>query len=144
MTAQTRSTPLSDLNNRLINGALAGLAGGLVFGAMMAMMGMMAMIAGLAGSDSAAVGFVIHLVISAFIGATFGLLLGNRVDGTTTALGWGALYGFVWWILGPLLIMPAMMGMPLFMINGMTMMSLVGHLIYGAVTGYAFLWLLRR
>ncbi|MCG8351917.1 MAG: hypothetical protein MI924_29475, partial [Chloroflexales bacterium] len=75
---------------------------------------------------------------------TFGLLLGGFSTNLVAGTGSGALYGLVWWILGPLLIMPAMMGMPLFMFNQMTMMSLVGHLIFGAVTGLAYAWYVSR
>jgi hypothetical protein len=47
-------------------------------------------------------------------------------------------------VLGPLLIMPAMLGMPLVQINSMTLMSLVGHLIYGAVAGAGYVWYAAR
>jgi hypothetical protein len=122
MTTLTRST--SDVSQRLV----AGNIGGIVFGILMAMMGIPSLIASFVSSQSALVGFLIHMLISAFIGATFGLIFGGRVTGYASGLGWGALYGAVWWILDPLLIMPAMMGMPLFMVNGMSLMSLIGHL----------------
>lgn len=119
-------------------GILGGLAGGVVFGVMMQMMGMIPMIAMLVGSESMAMGWIIHLAIASFIGATFALLLGGRANrpGSSTALGLG--YGLVWWILGPLLIMPARLGMPTFMINDMTVNSLIGHLVYGAVLGLTY------
>ena len=55
-------------------GAYAGLAGGVVFGAMMAMMGMLPMIGMMVGVPSAGVGFLVHLVISALIGISFAVL----------------------------------------------------------------------
>lgn len=48
------------------------------------------------------------------------------------------MYGLVWWGLGPLLIMPAWMGMPVLSLNAMTGRSLMGHLIYGLVLGVAY------
>ena len=50
------------------HGAIGGIAGGIVFGAMMGMMGMLPMIGQMAGSPTATAGFFIHLIISAFIG----------------------------------------------------------------------------
>jgi hypothetical protein len=142
MTALANHT--TNMSNKIIGGIVGGIAGGIVFGLMMALMGMMPMIAGLVGSQSAAVGWIVHLAISMFIGATFALLFGDRSTAYATGLLWGLGYGVIWWVLGPLVIMPALMGMPLFMFNSMTLMSLVGHLIYGAVTGLVYVWYLAR
>ena len=49
----------------IIQGAIAGLVGGVVFGIMMAMMGMLPMVGMLIGVESAVVGFIVHLAISA-------------------------------------------------------------------------------
>ncbi len=128
-------------------GILGGLAGGLIFGMLMAMMGMLPMIASLVGSKSAAVGFLVHLVISAGIGLGFGLLLGDRVTGTGAGMWQGAVYGMVWWVLGPLVIMPLMMGMGVQFAQAFTtqnLMSLMGHVIYGAVLGGVFALLRTR
>lgn len=142
MSATTHSTTSSAMVSRALNGALAGVAGGIVFGMLMAMMGMLPMIAQLVGSDSAVVGGIVHLVISAALGALFGLL----VPATTVSalLGAGVVYGMLWWVLGPLVIMPARLGMPLFMINQTAWMSLMGHLIYGMVTAAVLFGLRRR
>ena len=125
----------------LIAGALAGLAGGLIFGLMMAvtMPPMMAMIGSLWGMPN--LGWLVHLVNSAIIGAAFGGLLGRLVKGWGSAGGLGAGYGFLWWILGPLLIMPIWMGMgPMFAMAFQmpNLMSLAGHLFYGVVTGLVY------
>ena len=56
MTTAARPTPA--LVTRTSTGIVAGPAGGLVFGAMMAMTGMLPMIAGLVGSTSAVLGAV--------------------------------------------------------------------------------------
>ncbi|GAB3526371.1 hypothetical protein [Arthrobacter monumenti] len=121
------------IGRRATAGVLGGLAGGLVFGALMAMMGMLATIASMVGSSSPWVGFGVHLMISILIGLAlavpFAALLNSYGKGALVGLG----YGLLWWILGPLLIMPMMMGMPLFTINAMALMSLMGHLIYGVI-----------
>ena len=96
------------IRSKLAAGALAGLAGGLVFGIMMQMMSaptpeggkmpMMAMVAMVVRSDSMAVGWLYHLFNSAVIGALFGAVVGARVHNTVGGIGLGATWGFVWWI----------------------------------------------
>jgi hypothetical protein len=127
---------------RLINRGLAGIVGGLVggiaFGVLMQVMGMIPMVAMLVGSDSVPIGWLVHLAISAGIGASFGLLLGAAATGAGRAIGLGAVYGMVWWVLGGLLIMPAWLGMPVFTFSTAAWMSLVGHLGYGVLLGAAY------
>lgn len=137
----TTAYPSSTVTSRILHGALAGIAGGIVFGMLMAMMGMLPMVAMLVGSSSAGVGALVHLVISAGLGALFGLV----VPATTiwALLGAGAVYGMVWWVLGPLVIMPGWLGMPLFTVDQTAVMSLMGHVIYGLVTA-GVLYPLRR
>src|SRR5688572_17156876 len=136
---------------------VAGLVGGVVFGVMMQMMmaptpdgGQMpviAMVGQIVGSPTIGVGWMYHLFNSALIGAIFGWLFGDRVRSYASALGWGAGYGFVWWILGGLILMPVLLGMspfaPLTMppMQMVAMGSLVGHLIYGLILGGVFAWL---
>jgi len=130
---------------RVAHGVAGGLLGGLVFGVMMQAGGMLPVVAGLVGSESVAVGWLVHLAISAVIGALFGLLLAGRVRG---AVGTGALlgvaYGALWWVLGPLLVMPLAMGMPPFTVDAMALQSLLGHLVFGALLGLTVALLQRR
>ncbi len=127
----TAARPTTALVTRTSTGIVAGLAGGLVFGAMMAMMGMLPMIAGLVGSTSAVIGAVVHLAISAAFGALFALLLPPL--GVLATLGAGAAYGVVWWVLGALVAMPLMMGMPAFSFGPTALPSLMGHIVFGLV-----------
>ncbi|MEP7383430.1 MAG: hypothetical protein ABI910_17225 [Gemmatimonadota bacterium] len=83
--------------NRMRNGVVAGLAGGLVFGMMMGMMGMLPMIAGMVGSTSAVVGFAVHMVRSAAIGAGFGILLSSVASTRSRSVVAGLAYGMAWW-----------------------------------------------
>lgn len=127
-----RTLPLH-LGRRVAAGAAGGVAGGLVFGMLMAIMGMLPMVASMVGSDSAAVGFGVHMVISVLIG--WGLTV--PFAGLLTSYGKAALiglgYGALWWVLGPLVIMPTMLGMPLFSVDLPALMSLMGHLVYGII-----------
>jgi hypothetical protein len=148
------------MGSRVIAGIVGGLVGGVVFGLMMTMMTaptpaggqmpMMGMVAMVVKSDSVLVGWVYHLFNSAVIGAIFGWFLGDRIRGYSGGIGWGAAYGFAWWILGGLVLMPALLGMPVFAPVMMAMMqpaamgSLIGHLIYGVILGAAFIWVLAQ
>lgn len=146
MTTAVSNTANRSLTSSLIAGALAGLVGGAVFGLMMAMMGMLSMVAMLVGSESAVVGFIVHMAISAFIGAVYGAVASRLPQSTGVAIGAGAVNGIIWWVLGALVLMPLMLGMSamVLQIGGDQWMSLIGHLIFGVVTGMAFLLLSKR
>ena len=129
-------------------GAYGGLAGGVVFGVMMGMMGMLPMIGKMVGHPSAITGFLVHLVNSALIGAAFATIFDRFVHGKSSGLGYGLTYGAAWWFLGPLTLMPLMMGMGLGVNWNATaaaqmLPSLVGHLLYGAILGLSYVWLKR-
>lgn len=127
--------------NILGTGALTGALTGVVFGIMMGMMGMLPMVAKLVGSDSVAVGFITHLVFSALIGTGFALALGTYARDKSKAWLYGLAYGAVWWVLGPLIIMPLWLGMGIQLsVEGATMAlpSLWGHLVYGLILGILF------
>jgi uncharacterized membrane protein YagU involved in acid resistance len=135
-------------SNRLLHGIYGGLAGGLIFGGMMGMMGMLPMIARIAGSASPAVGFIVHMIISAFIGVIFAALAGGRLHTIGATVAAGFVYGLAWWLLGPLTLMPLVMGMAIganWTSAAITaaMPSLVGHLVYGGILGAVYGWLER-
>ena len=61
---------------KILAGASSGVVGGLIFGLMMAKMGTLPMIGKMIGSPTVAAGWLVHLGISAAIGASFAVLLG--------------------------------------------------------------------
>ncbi len=135
------------LSQRVMGGIVGGVLGGLVFGAMMGMMGMLPMVASVMGSQSGLVGFVYHMFNSIIIGALYGFAFGNQSHTFAPGAKWGLLYGFIWWILGPLVLMPLMLGMGLQFGAALTppmLMSLMGHLIYGLITGLVYVWFTHR
>ena len=130
---------------RVLAGVVGGVAGGAVFGMLMAVMGMLPMIAMMVGSDVAAVPFGIHMMISIVIGLGLTVLFGNLLlTGYLRGLIVGMVYGAVWWVLGPLVIMPMMMGMPLFTVDSTALFSLMGHVIYGGILGVVAVAVLAR
>jgi uncharacterized membrane protein YagU involved in acid resistance len=134
------------VGNAALAGALAGLAGGVVFGMLMGMMGMLPMVGMLVRQESAFVGFLVHMVISAFIGAVYGVVAARLPAGWGTAIVAGMVNGVVWWVLGALILMPLGLGMAqmVFQIGPDQWMSLMGHLIYGVITALVFVPLSRR
>ena len=107
---------------------------------------MLPMVAMLVGSQSAFVGFLVHMVISAGIGGFYGLVASRLPETTRRAIVGGAANGMVWWVLGALILMPLMLGMGQMVLKiGQTQwLSLMGHVIYGIVTGLLFIPLSKR
>ena len=126
--AGTVSSPWA---RRAAAGVLGGLAGGVVFGMLMAMMGMLPTIASLVGSHSAWAGFGVHMVISVVYGLILTLFFSRFLRSWSRGIVAGLVYGVILWIIGPLLAMPIMLGMPVFGLNMTVAFSLMGHLLYG-------------
>jgi len=119
-------------------GVIGGLVGGVAFGVLMQVWDMIPMVAMLVDSKSTAVGWLVHLAIASFIGATFAVLFARYAIGMGSAAVAGAAYGVAWWVLGALILMPARLGMDLFMFNTVAWQSLLGHVIFGLVLGVVF------
>lgn len=132
------------LGRRAAAGALGGLAGGMVFGMLMAMMGMLMAIASMVGSHSAWVGFGVHLMISVVYGLVLTLFFGRFLHSYGRGSLTGLVYGVVLWIIGPLLAMPMMLGMPVLALNATAMLSLMGHLVYGIILALVAVAVVRK
>ncbi len=136
----------STLVSSVIHGVTAGLIGGSVFGVQMAIGGMLPMVAQMVGSQNPVVGFIIHLMISAIIGAVYGVVASRLSSGWLMSMGAGIVYGVIWWVLGALIMMPLMLGMTdmVFQIGDTQWMSLIGHVIFGIITAGFFTLIERR
>lgn len=127
-------------------GAAAGLIGGAVFGVAMARLGTLPTIASIVHTDSATVGFVVHMTIAAIIGAGFGVWVFRQRSQASEMLFWGLLYGALWWFLGALTLLPLLTGHPVAwdLSSAQALLpSLIGHLYYGATTALVFVALRR-
>lgn len=145
MSTSTLSEPKLDARTLRL-GALAGIIGGIPFGIMMGMMGMMPMIGMLVRVESAFVGALVHAAISAITGAMYGFLAVRFPLTWRSAVIGGFVYGVIWWVLGALILMPALLGMfqMIFVIETMQWMSLLGHIVFGEVLALSFVWLVNR
>ncbi len=74
------------------------------------------------------------------IGAIYGLVAARFPLRYSTHAIAGMTYGVVWWLLGALIAMPLMMGMSnmVMTVGPDQWMSLMGHVIFGLVTGLLF------
>ena len=128
-------------------GVVASLAGGLLFSLVMLATGVLPTVARLVGGSSPALGFVVHLGISAIVGMSYGMLFQHEAHDFGSGVAWGLLYGLIWWFVGPLTLMPILLGSTFtwtIVAAAALLPSLIGHLIYGAATACVFLILERR
>jgi len=101
-------------------------------------------VAAVVRSNSIAVGWLYHVFNSAVIGVLFALILGSRVGSYGRGAAYGLVWGVVWWVLGALILMPILLGMPAFAPLRMAPMrpvafgSLAGHLLYGVILGLVY------
>ncbi|MEQ1353734.1 MAG: hypothetical protein ABLT11_06935 [Candidatus Acidiferrum sp.] len=123
-------------------GAAAGLAGGLISGPVMLATGV------LSRSTSLSLrAFVLHLFVSTLIGVTYGLLFRNEAASLGHGIAWGWLFGLIWWYAGPLTLQPLLLTGECDWSTAAAsalLPSMMGHLIYGAVTALTFLILEQR
>jgi hypothetical protein len=93
------------------------------------------------------IGLTLHLLISAAIGISYAIVFRRTAFDVLSGVGWGVSYGFFWWILGDLTLLPALDGQTVRW-DAATIAtqfpSLVGHLAYGAALGAVYYWLETR
>ncbi len=139
---------------RIGAGIVAGLSGGAFFGALMTLVqgplpdggraSLMHQTAMAFGGDGLLTGWAIHLLLSAVLGALFGALSPGAARGQRAGISRGALYGFGWWIVGGLVLMPLLLGWAPFApltdpaLRGIGLGSLFGHVIFGTILGAVY------
>ena len=142
-----REGPGSRTVYSLGRGAVAGLVGGLAFVPMIAGIDGFPRIAALVGGSSPWLGLAVHAVVAVGVGMSYGWLFERESPDFISGVGWGLLYGLVWWFLGPFTLFPMVLGWPFTWTTaavGSSLPSLLGHLLYGMVTATVFLLLEHR
>lgn len=125
----------------VVRGATGGIAGGLIFTVIMVQIGYLGTVARLVGSTSPGVGLAVHLIISVILGSTYGLFFRRQSDDLTSGIGWGVSWGFLWWVVGALTVLPVWLGGdPQWSATdaATAFPSLIGHLGFGAALGATF------
>ncbi len=98
--------------------------------------GMLDMVGGMIGAD-AFIGFILHIIISAVIGALYtGLFTPNVNIGSplVNIVVGGLIYGIIWWIIGGNIIMPAIAGGDVLQLS--LGPSFYGHIIFGHLLAF--------
>ena len=122
-------------------GGVAGLVGGALFWWALDAQGMMSSAPGLLGVKLSGGDVMLHLAASIALGAGFGALSRYQPLGHAAIISTGLLYGLVWWIVGPNTLGPLFDGRgPTWSLAEATAAfpSLIGHLLYGGLTGLGF------
>jgi hypothetical protein len=150
MSTTTRFETHSRDSSAITRGAGLGILAGIVFGLLiqfrlerMTAIGAMYTL----GEPQLSVGWIAHLVHSALFGAVYGLVVDRRLfddlaTRVTTGLFLGGGYGVALWAVNIVLIWPLWLGAvgvadaP--SIPFLAVLPLVGHLVYGGLTGLLF------
>jgi uncharacterized membrane protein YagU involved in acid resistance len=124
----------------IIIGGLGGLLSSWVFAQGIERAEFFPLVAGLMGSNSMVVGQILHYVIGTIIGLSFGVLFHRDIQGAGSGLIWGMNYGLVWWIIGPMTLLPILLGGSVRPDWSLTAAQavfspLVAHVLYGALVG---------
>ena len=130
----------------IVPGSLAGLIGGIAFGAAMFELGVLPSVASLVRTDSPVIGFVVHMAIAAIVGSGLAILLRGRWTAGDVVF-WGVAYGAFFWFLGPITMGPLILGrLPTWDVAAAQAAypSLLGHVIWGATTGLALVAIKAR
>lgn len=140
MSSNVMSSNRLPSSRTILLGVVSGIVGGIAFGLMMAAQNMLPMVAMLIGQENPLIGFIVHMAISAFIGATFSLIVLRLPSRLVSLVIAGGLYGVIWWVFGALILMPVMLDMSamVLQIGEMQIFSLIGHLIFGVLMGATY------
>jgi uncharacterized membrane protein YagU involved in acid resistance len=128
------------LTQAIIVGGLGGLVGSWVFARGVETAEFFPLVAGLMGSNAMSLGRTLHYAIGTTIGVSFGLLFSRDVRGVGSSLVWGLGYGLVWWTIGPMTLLPILLGMETRLDWSLhaaqeNVPSLVAHMLYGTIVG---------
>ena len=128
-------------------GAVAGLIAGIVFALAMQAEQMQVEVTGLAGTSTSGTGLVVHLLLSALIGAGVGMQYRHEPGSYAAQITLGVTFGLLGWILGPLTIRPLAEGVVpdwSIAVASAGFPSLMGHMLYGALTTGGLYWAVHR
>lgn len=144
---RTRESAGSRSLKGLLMGQAAGLVGGLLFTVVMVATNSLPRVASLVGGNTAVIGFLVHLFIAFIIGSTYGVFFYNVAYSYGSGMGWGLVYGLLWWLLGPGTLFFILLRQPVDWSLASTVArypALVGHLLYGMGLGLSFQYLIRK
>lgn len=124
------------------SGIVGSVLGGLAFTVVMLQTGALPEIAGIVRGSDALTGLIVHFIIAMIIGAQYGVLFSRQAESAVSAIGWGVAYGSFWWVLGPITLLPLLLGQSGTLMQAAARSAypaaLIGHIAYGVVTALYF------
>ena len=128
----------------LVRGALAGLIGAALLGVMLNAQDQLLVLAATVDNGSHAVAWLTTLLIGLLAGILFALLYPRPTDGAGAGLVRGMVYGFFWWVVGGLTVVPLIGGSgltwPLAEVRDI-FVTLPAYLLFGAGVALIYQWL---
>lgn len=124
------------MHHHVVVGAISGLTAGLVLGGVMIVDG--ADTPALLPAGSSAVLILAHFAAAVAIGAGFGRVFRYQPRGYAALISSGLMVGLLWWIVGPLTLVPLLRGnLPTWSLEEATAVfpNLIAALLYGSLTG---------
>ena len=128
----------------LLRGALAGLLGAGLLGVMLDAQDQLLAFAAMMDSDLRLTAWLVTLLIGLLAGLGYALLYPNPADGAGAGLIRGTVYGFFWWVVGGLTVVPLLSGAGLSWVLDEVwalFVTLPGYLLFGAVLALLYQWL---
>ena len=125
----------------LAAGGLAGLVAGPIFWWALHAQHMTSTVSGLLGFSLSTPGVGLHLLAAILLGAVFGAIVRYQPRGYAASISSGTLYGLLWWIAGPITFGALLdgEGPNWSLVEASNVFpSLIGHLLYGGLTGFGF------
>ncbi|HEX3118841.1 MAG TPA: hypothetical protein VHP80_07095 [Candidatus Acidoferrum sp.] len=124
-------------------GAIAGLVGGIAASPILFATGVLPRLVDSPNSATLKI-LIAHILVSIVLGMLYGVLFRNESSSVGMGIAWGWLFGLIWWYAGPITLEPLIRtGQCDWSTDAVSYLlpSLMGHLIYGAVTALVFMTL---
>jgi hypothetical protein len=123
-------------------GAIAGLIGGIVASPILFATGVLPRLVNATSDLGTLKVLILHVVVSVVLGMLYGILFRNESSSIGMGIAWGWLFGLIWWYAGPITLEPLFLtGQCDWSTDAVSYLlpSLMGHLIFGAVTALVFM-----
>ena len=101
---------MHSIGGTILRGGLAGLISAGLLGVMLNEQDQLMTFAAMANSDSRSVAWLITILIGCLAGVSFSLIYPRPTAGAGTGLVRGMVYGFLWWVVGGLTVVPLLSG----------------------------------
>ena len=142
--SQARAHLMDVTTGALVRGMLAGLFAASILAAALNSQGELLTFASMTSNDPEIAAWFITLLIGLVAGLGYALLYPNPIDGTGTGLIRGTAYGFFWWVVGGLTVVPLISGAGLtWSLDDVRLVSAIlpGYVLFGAAVVLFYRWL---